>query len=103
MDYDGKKVNSDGKLIECAKCGQNLTSNDGEFCEICGMRIYNRCTGYTQYDEFPITLKPQEEIHPCEKGNILSGQARFCPYCGCTSTLYEYGLLKSYDQFMENE
>lgn len=103
MDYDGKKVNSDGKLIECAKCGQNLTSNDGEFCEICGMRIYNRCTGYTQYDEFPIPLKPQEEIHPCEKGNILSGQARFCPYCGCTSTLYEYGLLKSYDQFMENE
>lgn len=37
------------------------------------------------------------------KGNILSGQARFCPYCGCKSTLYEYGLLKSYDQFMENE
>lgn len=87
------------KPIECPICQSGLSENDGEFCEICGTRIYNRCTGITQEEyNFYSATSPQDDIHSCEHGQLLNGQARFCPYCGCVSTYLYNDVLKTYSQ-----
>lgn len=102
--YDGVGIDyQSGCALECPRCHCDLDENDGEFCEICGTRIYNRCTGINQGDYTAVPFaSPQDSIYPCERGSILNGQARFCPYCGCISTFFYNGDLKPYTNFIND-
>ena len=102
--YDGVEIDyQSGCALECPRCHCDLDENDGEFCEICGTRIYNRCTGINQGDYTAVPFaSPQDSIYPCEQGAILNGQARFCPYCGCISTFFYNGDLKPYTNFIND-
>lgn len=88
MTYEGVKMDSDNKAIICPVCNNENIISDGDFCQICGTKLINQCTGIN--DDAPYF----GEVYSCEKGKRLSGEARFCPYCGSVTTFLQEGILK---------
>lgn len=81
----------------CPTCSnENIT---GDYCQICGIYLLNRCTGYepgqTEYNYSNSRIFWHSDNNGC--GELLSGDARFCSHCGSTSTFYEEGILAAYD------
>lgn len=88
--YTSIKLNDIGKAMECPNC-HALQEEKGEFCDVCGVYLINRCTGN------PDTGFGYNNLgEPCENGKILGGRSRYCRYCGCMSTFYQQGILPSY-------
>lgn len=81
---DGFELDSTGKAKICPKCENEEISEDGEFCEICGTVLVNKCSNIQGYNNEP----------PC--GKIARGNARYCKYCGSTTTFYNSQLLKDW-------
>lgn len=90
MIYDGYKLDSNSKAVICPVCNNELIPTNGEYCNICGTYIVNKCT-YEGYDDGD----PEHFIPPC--GTKLDGTARFCHVCGKMSTFYRDNILKSWD------
>ncbi len=87
MIYSKIELDTENKPIRCPKCYNEHLPSEGEFCQICGVCIYNNCIGdQNGYD------------NPCGEGRHLSGDARYCPYCGSETTYLKSGLLKSYTE-----
>ena len=80
MIYPLLGTHENGKLIECPNCSNEDTDIEGEYCQICGECLVNRCTN--------------EE---CKNTEILPSNARYCPICGKKSLFYQNNLLKAWD------
>lgn len=94
MVYKGFELNKNGKAIVCPRCGNEETSIDGSYCQICGLILINSCAPTeADRDENNYLIINQ----PCSLGKALPGNARFCPYCGNESTFYQSGILKAWD------
>ena len=77
MIYNSIEINNKFKATKCPVCDNEMTDCDGEYCQICGTHIVNKCTNPS-----------------CN--NYLSGEARFCPYCGSQSTFLVNNFLLPY-------
>lgn len=80
MKYPLLETHENGKLVECPNCHNGETEIDGDYCQICGKNIVNRCS-YFQ----------------CTNNDILPSNARYCPICGNNSTFYNANFLKAWD------
>lgn len=90
--YTSIKLNDAGKAMECPICHASQ-KEEGEYCDVCGTYLINRCTGNQE------TVFNYPNLgEPCENGKILGGRSRYCRYCGCMSTFYQQGILPSYDE-----
>lgn len=87
--YSRIDMDESNKPKECPICGNEQYVKDGDYCQICGTSIYNNCVGAID-DQFRNTT--------CSDGLHLSGEARFCPYCGCETTYLRYKILKPYTE-----
>ncbi len=75
-----------GKLTICPNCKNEETSICGDYCQICGLYLVNRCT--------------QTIISQCP--TLLPSNARYCPVCGKESIFLKHGILRKWD-YQENE
>lgn len=106
LKYSCIPVDNKSKVGICPVC-QNEELN-GDFCEICGTYLINRCTGRILNGPFnPFNQIDASEI-PSFKGcgTLLQGNARFCNKCGSISTFYIQQLLDDWHdekQFIQAE
>lgn len=80
MKYPLLETYENGKLIECPNCHNEETDIEGDFCQICGRNLINRCS------------EPA-----CDYRAGLPSNARYCPLCGSNSTFFNSGILKDWD------
>jgi Predicted Zn peptidase len=76
LKYDGFELNENGRVIICPQCENDEIG--GNFCKICGLEVLNECTN-----------------DRC--GTRADRNARYCEECGCTTTFYNRGLLKTWN------
>lgn len=84
MYYQAVKVNENGKALVCPHC-ENEAPAHGVYCKICGFDIVNHCCD--MFDEETAGLISAS----C--GNVLDGDARYCPKCGNESNFFKMGWL----------
>lgn len=89
--YNEIEVDKNSKAIKCPICGNENVLEDGEYCQICGTLIINRCTNTDNYLD-----------HQDNCGKLLTGDARYCNYCGSKSTFLENGILQVWPNKDEN-
>lgn len=88
---------------KCPKCSNEKVT--GDYCQVCGTYLVNKCTGLTsgereyEYNNYRIFW----HSHEGGCGELLEGDARFCSKCGSTSTFYEEGILKNWEEEKENK
>lgn len=80
MKYPLLDTYENGKLKECPVCHNEDTNIDGNYCQICGSYIINKCP-----------------IQNCDNYDVLPSNARYCPICGESSTFYNANILKVWD------
>ena len=80
MKYPLLDTYENGKLKECPVCHNEDTNIDGNYCQICGSYIINKC--------------PNQN---CDNYDVLPSNARYCPICGESSTFYNANILKVWD------
>lgn len=85
MKYKQLETNSDGQLRECLKCGNEDLVEGATHCHICGQIVINHCLAATN-----------ESNKTCTHSDPLPGNARFCPYCGASTTFTDTSLLQDY-------
>lgn len=99
MIYSSIELTELHQAKECPNCSNENTT--GNYCQICGIYIINKCTGYDrgetehEYNYNNSRIFWHSDNKGC--GELLNGDARFCPQCGSTSTFYEQGILKEFD------
>lgn len=71
MKYTLLETNENGKLKICPRCNNEETNIEGDFCQICGLNLINKCLN-----------------SDCTNNNILPSNARYCPICGNKSSLF---------------
>lgn len=77
MKYRILELNEFNKAKICPICENEFTNIEGEYCQICGTNITNKCT---------------------KCSSELSGDARFCAECGNESTFLKNGVLLTWDK-----
>ena len=80
MIYPKLDTHENGKLTECPNCQNEETDIEGDYCQICGRNLINKCS----YDD-------------CYYNEPLPANARYCPICGNHSTFYNAGFLKEWN------
>ena len=80
MKYPLLATYENGKLKECPVCHNEETGIEGNYCQICGSYIINKCSNQL-----------------CSNDNILPSNARYCPKCGESSTFYNNNILKAWN------
>jgi len=102
MIYSKIELDNFSRAIQCPHCANEHVV--GDYCQVCGKYLVNKCTGYKLEN---LHLETTEAWHQLSNscGEILSGDARFCPNCGSTSTFLETGLLTQWaeEKFPERE
>lgn len=90
MNYPTLNLDSEGRIQDFCPICQNETLY-GNYCQVCGIDIINKCTGIkTSHGGF-LTNCP-----PCS--TPLKGDARYCTECGANSSFLENGLLKNWQE-----
>ena len=84
--YDGVHLDGNGRTSECPVCGNEEHVENATFCMICGSPAINQCLA---------AISPYGE---CAHTEPLPGNARYCPYCGATTTFFENKLLPSWEE-----
>lgn len=69
---------------QCIRCENEDLKEDFKFCPICGLSTTNKCVGVP--DDWSDEDTPPQA--PCELGQTLPPNARYCPYCGGYSDYY---------------
>lgn len=90
MKYKSIELNPLGKPHECPICHNEETEIEGDYCQICGTNLINRCSNSLNYDEY--------NEYGCSNLDSLPPNARYCPYCGSPSTYLQTGILLSWDK-----
>ena len=90
MVFEGIKLNNNGKAVVCPICGNEEILEEGDYCHICGSLLINRCDMIKSNED-------QEPIGYCPGHKPLSGNARYCPYCGGKTTFLKTGALKPWN------
>lgn len=85
--YSAIKQDENHRPIVCPRCNNEQLPESGEFCQICGLRIYNICSDRDN------TFDPS-----CSYTGYLDGDARYCPYCGSKTSYLLQGILKPYKE-----
>lgn len=83
---DGVPMDDDMRVLYCPRCQNEELDNDSEFCQICGLSLYNTCTGDWQSNI------PEHR----NKSN-----ARFCKICGLPTTFFQENLLQPYTEVIK--
>lgn len=81
MKYPLLETHENGKLKECPNCSNEDTDVIGDFCQICGKNLVNKCVN--------------EDCKNIDK--VLPSNARYCPICGEGSSFYRDNLLKAWN------
>lgn len=87
MIYNRIAVDNQYKATRCPKCDNENILGHGEYCQICGAHLINKCNGEWQTDE--------RWVNGCDA--ILDGDSRYCPFCGQESEFYRQGFLKAWN------
>ncbi|MCI9247457.1 MAG: ImmA/IrrE family metallo-endopeptidase [Clostridia bacterium] len=80
------ETDKDNKVTKCPRCDNEEVSY-GDYCKICGLELYNRCTNY-ETDGYG------NMIGGC--GEACDSNARYCPICGSKTSFYTMGILSDY-------
>ena len=86
-----KKYNTyenSNKLRVCLICDNEETDMNGDYCHICGKPLANRC------DDRNWEYNDSYGDKPC--GKPVPSNARFCPYCGSTTTFFNENILEDW-------
>lgn len=86
--YDYVATDENGRFIECPQCGNTRFSEEARYCRMCGLYLYNNCTN-----------EPDWIRDTCGRTN--PGDARYCEYCGSKTVLMSLGLLKTWEEVLE--
>lgn len=83
------------RFLECPHCGNTVFSKTANFCKMCGLYLYNTCDDTPEYDheydgEYGISV-------------VNSGDARYCEHCGKETFLTRLGLLKTWQEVIEEQ
>ena len=87
--YLGIKVDMHAKVEKCPYCGQSMIGVNRNVCPSCNHVIRNTCMGDALNQNGPCQMSQE---HP------LTGDARYCPYCGSNSTFGKCGVLPHWDK-----
>ncbi len=93
MIYSRIEMDCDNKPLKCPVCENERLPEEGDYCQICGTPFYNDCSA----------LHDKNYDSVCTSGKHLSGDARFCPFCGAETTYLNYKILKPYTIEKEEE
>lgn len=85
---DGVPMDENYRVKYCLRCKNHEIDCDSEFCQICGLSLYNVCIGDWNEDS------PEHK----NKSN-----ARYCRICGRPTTYFQQDLLISYDKYKEEQ
>lgn len=94
--YSQINLNEDKRPIQCPKC-ENENINTGEYCQVCGIYLINKCTGFNNQESFRRDEHVSWHSYGGGCGATLEGHARFCSTCGSTSTYNEDSLLETWE------
>ena len=93
MIYSSIKLDENHKAIRCPKCDNEIIIHkDGEYCQICGVNLVNRCYGDNDCDYYG---NYSGLIEGCK--TLAGGDARYCHKCGKQTTFGYFGLLKDWE------
>ncbi len=94
LKYNSIPLNEHNKAQICPICNNEHTNFVGDYCQICGTLIINKCSSGNDFGS-----------NYCPGTDGLDGDARFCPYCGHKSTFLQNGILKpwNFNTISENE
>ncbi|MGM0124899.1 hypothetical protein IGI37_002293 [Enterococcus sp. AZ194] len=103
MDYSKIETNEQGTPVKCPSCEYEGLNDDFNYCPICSTYIHNVCLGPdsnktvdTFFGTVQLTLQERsEDSSSCD--GVLSGNFRYCPKCGATTSYKVQGLLKNWD------
>lgn len=88
---DGPEMDENLRITKCPRCGNTEFDDDAEYCQICGLPLYNYCLG----EEIYSATGNYEGTGPRHK-NL--GNARFCKHCGARTEYLEQSILKHYEE-----
>lgn len=91
MIYNGFET-TEGRVHICPWCENEEISVTDNFCKICSTPVVNQCTG-SGYDEY-------NDYWECKE--VADGKSRFCTKCGSQTVFFQRGLLKSWEQEIED-
>lgn len=91
---DGPEMDENMRITKCPRCSNEVFDEDADYCQICGLPLYNYCLGEPIYDDYGNI----DDRGPRHKNK---GNARFCKYCGCETTYLDEGVLKKYNVVLE--
>ena len=87
MIYEGIEQTEYRRPVKCPNCGNEEISDNANYCMICGEYIINDCT-----------------FSNCGMvGEMLPGNARYCPYCGAPSRYLRKGFLAKCEHDINNK
>lgn len=87
MKYENYETNENHQVIKCIRCGNEDIDYENKryaYCHICGAPVINRCLGV--YEGADCCPEP------------MPANARYCPYCGGTTTFREEGILGTWEE-----
>ncbi|MBO8158859.1 ImmA/IrrE family metallo-endopeptidase [Thermosyntropha sp.] len=85
---DGYELDENSRAIVCPRCGNEELNYEGNYCNICGAYLINRCSDEIGYD---INGNPIIVEEGC--GTLAAGNARYCIKCGRPTTFFVDKLL----------
>lgn len=103
MLYPSHELDDEMRVTVCPKCeNENV---EGNYCIICSTFLFNICTGFNPNEDNSYYYQDGIQWHNFQHGCgiKLEGNARFCHQCGSTSSFFEDGLLKRWDEEREEQ
>lgn len=91
MIYQGVLLREDGHVMECPTCNNEEHLAGADFCMICGKPAVNQCTS-------ALAENVPSEYYQCPHDEPLPANARYCPYCGSTTTFLKERVLPPWDE-----
>lgn len=86
MNYtDGAPMDNSWRVRYCPRCQNQEIDSDAEYCQICGLPLFNTCIGDIQRDI------PEHR----NKSN-----ARYCKICGLPTIYFQQNILRPYSEIL---
>ncbi|MEG0857806.1 MAG: ImmA/IrrE family metallo-endopeptidase [Terrisporobacter sp.] len=91
---DAYELDEKSKALKCPVCNNEEIPKNGEYCNICGIYLINKCSK----SEHDINGNPYYEC-----GELAYGNSRFCTACGTETTFFKNKLLVSFDIYKKDK